>query len=188
MAAQRITEQGHLPRDLYKDWKYGGVRCEDIDWKNRVFTFVCNGTTAVCDENGAENMTSTKRELIDDVVEHVKKKAVEAFVVTPSDNKEEEPAEAVKSKGILGPQEYLRVVTGKYYFLKHNQSTTSEIKMLLKTNKKNLRDYPMDRIDLVIKDKAEVVLVDVSYYKGDSFVIEYRWFEVDCDIDEGEWD
>ena len=133
MATQCLTEQGHLPRDLYKDWKYGGVRCEDIDWKNRIFTFICNGETYVYDENDAENTTSTKRKLIDDVIEHVKKKAVEMSVVVMA-NPEEKPTDnpLVKSTGIWAPQNYLGLVTGMYYCLKHDKPPVSEIKMLLK--------------------------------------------------------
>lgn len=188
MGIKENTEQGHIPRALYKDWKYGGVRCEDIDWQNRLFTFVCNGTTTVYDENDGLNMTPTKRELIDDVVEHVKKKAVEMSVTTTLDSKDEKADGAlVKSSGIWAPQNYLGLVTGIYYCLKYNKPPVSEIKMLLKANGKKLRDYPMDRIDLIVKDKVNVILVDVSHYKGDTYIKEYRWFEIDCDVNEDVW-
>lgn len=94
----------------------------------------------------------------------------------------------VKSVGIWAPQNYVGLVTGTYYCFKHKEPPVSEIKKLLKVNGKTLRSYPMDRIDLVVKNKVNVVLVDVSHYHGDTYINEYRWFEVDCDINKEEWD
>ena len=90
----------------------------------------------------------------------------------------------VKSRTPYAPQNYVSLITGKCYFFKHHDQPAKEILQLLGMNDKRLRNFPLNRIDLVVKNNVNVVLVDCSHYKGDTFITEYRWFEVDCEITE----
>lgn len=57
----------------------------------------------------------------------------------------------------------------------------NELRNLLDNNgKQSLRDYALMDLGKIVKDKAKVVLVDVTYVDDESgkIVDEYRWFEV----------
>lgn len=90
----------------------------------------------------------------------------------------------VKSEVPYAPQNYVGLITGNYYFFKHHEKPEKEISQLLRANNKQLRSFPLNRIDLVVKLGINVVLVDCSYYKDDKFVTKYMWWEVDCEIPE----
>jgi hypothetical protein len=47
-----------------------------------------------------------------------------------------------------------------------------------------LWDYPLTEIDHIVENNLNVVLVDCSYYEGDNYINEYRWFEVPEDFEE----
>lgn len=96
----------------------------------------------------------------------------------------------VKSKQIYSPQNFVGAVTGKYYIFQ-NENTAKEIHTLLKQNgfdtkKKPLWDYQLDEIEYIVERKIPVVLVDVSGFKGDEWVTEYRWFAVPEDFNDKE--
>ena len=98
----------------------------------------------------------------------------------------------VKSKQIYSPQNFVGEVTGRYYIHKH-EDTVKEIHDLLKLNEvetedEPLWDYPLDEIDHIVENNLNVVLVDVSGFKGDEWIAEYRWFEVPEWFEEGMYD
>ena len=92
----------------------------------------------------------------------------------------------VKSNIIYAPENYICAVTGEYYFFKHKLHPTDEIQFILALNEYNLWDYPLTEIDHIVENNLNVVLVDCSYYEGDDFINEYRWFEVPEDFKEEE--
>ncbi len=97
----------------------------------------------------------------------------------------------VKSKAIYSPQNFVDALTGKCYIFNYG-NTVKEIHDLLKLNKietkkKPLLDFQLDEIEYIVERGSNVVLVDVSGFKGDEWVQEYRWFEVPEDfVDEDE--
>lgn len=92
----------------------------------------------------------------------------------------------VKSNGIYSPQNYVCAVTGNYYFFKYKLSPIEEIQELLSMNGCELWDYPLTEIDHIVENSLNVVLVDCSHYKGNTYVNEYRWFEVPEDFEDEE--
>ena len=92
----------------------------------------------------------------------------------------------VKSEHIYSPQNYICAITGKYYFFNHKKHPAEEAQDLLATNDYELWDYPLTEIDHIVENELNVVLVDCSYYKGDNFINEYRWFEVPEDFKDEE--
>lgn len=99
----------------------------------------------------------------------------------------------VKSKGIYSPQNFVDALTGKCYIFDCD-NTAKEIHDLLRQNKvetkkKPLFDFQLDEIEHIVKYGINVVLVDVSGFKGDEWVQEYRWFEVPEDFEgDGHYD
>lgn len=95
----------------------------------------------------------------------------------------------VKSNGIYAPQNYVCAVTGTCYFFQHKKHPAEEIQELLKNDKWDdyeLWDYPLTEIDHIVENNLNVVLVDCSHYEGDTYVNEYRWFEVPEDFEDEE--
>ena len=92
----------------------------------------------------------------------------------------------IKAKKIYEPQNYVRAVTGNYYFFKHNSSPEEEIQNLLYMNGYELWDYPLTEIDHIVENNLGVVLVDCSHYEGNVYINEYRWFEVPEDFNDEE--
>jgi hypothetical protein len=98
----------------------------------------------------------------------------------------------VKSKQIYSPQNFVCEVTGKCYIF-NCDNTAKEIHELLRQNKietkkKPLLDFQLDEIEYIVKRGFNVVLVDVSGFKGDEWITEYRWFEVPEWFEEGMYD
>lgn len=96
----------------------------------------------------------------------------------------------VKSKKIYSPQNFVDALTGKCYIFDCD-NTAKEIHDLLRQNKvetkkKPLLDFQLDEIGNIVERGRNVVLVDVSGFKGDEWVQEYRWFEVPEDFEEEE--
>ena len=94
----------------------------------------------------------------------------------------------VKSKSIYSPQNFVDALTGKCYIF-NCENTAKEIHDLLRQNKvetkkKPLLDFQLDEINNIVERGRNVVLVDVSGFKGDEWVREYRWFEVPEDFKE----
>ena len=92
----------------------------------------------------------------------------------------------VKSEQIYSPQSYLEVITGKCYFMRHNEWPVDFIQEVLVSegHTDDLWDYPLTEIDHIVENNLNVVLVDCSRYEGDEYVNEYRWFEVPEDFRE----
>ena len=90
----------------------------------------------------------------------------------------------VKSERIYSPPHYICTVTGNYYFFMHKSSLLEEIRHLLQQEGYELWDYPITEIDHIVENDLNVVLVDCSYYEGNTYVNEYRWFEVPEDFKE----
>jgi len=92
----------------------------------------------------------------------------------------------IKSKQTYSPQNFVDAVTG-YCYIFRQEDTVKEIHNLLKRHGFPLRDYPINKIENIVENNIPVVLVDVSGFKGDKWVQEYRWFEVPDDfLDEDE--
>ena len=92
----------------------------------------------------------------------------------------------VKSNGVYSPQSYIGAVTGNYYSLRYDEHPADEIQHLLGMNDCELWDYPLTEIDHIVENNLNVVLVDCSYYEGDTYIVELRWFEVPEDFEEEE--
>ena len=92
----------------------------------------------------------------------------------------------VLSKEIYSPQYYIETVTGNYYIFRNDTTILDEMQTLLALNNfENLWNYPLTEIDHIVKNKINVVLVDVSDYDVESqtWIKEYRWFEVPEDFE-----
>lgn len=90
---------------------------------------------------------------------------------------------AVLSKEVYSPQHYIEAVTGNYYIFRNDTTRLDEIQALLRMNGfKNLLNYPLTEIDHIVENKINVVLVDVSDFKDNNWVAEYRWFEIPKDF------
>lgn len=97
----------------------------------------------------------------------------------------------IKSKEIYSPQNFIRAMTGECHIFMHDSNITEEIHKALRKNgleneENPLWDYPMDEIEPIVEHCLNVVLVDVSYWEGNDFIREYRWFEVPEDFAEEE--
>lgn len=92
----------------------------------------------------------------------------------------------VKSNQVYAPENYICAVTGTYYFFKGKNSPMEEVQDILSEHGYELWDYPLTEIDHIVENNLNVVLVDCSYYKGDEYINEYRWFEVLEDFEEEE--
>lgn len=92
----------------------------------------------------------------------------------------------VKSNQIYSPENYISAITGLYYFLKHNTHPINEIQDILSEHGYELWDYPLTEINHIVENNLNVVLVNCSYYEGDKYIDEYRWFEVPEDFKEDE--
>ena len=91
----------------------------------------------------------------------------------------------VKSKDMYSPQNYLSAITGKC-FINRGTIPIDFIRTILEEEGygDTLWDYPLTEIDHIVENKLNVVLVDCSYYNGDEYFTEYRWFEVTEDFQE----
>ena len=89
----------------------------------------------------------------------------------------------IKSQHIYSPQAYLEAVTGKYYFI-NGEDAVDFIQEVLVQNgyTDELWDYPLTEIEHIVENNLNVVLVNCSYYDGDMYINEYRWFEVPEDF------
>ena len=94
----------------------------------------------------------------------------------------------VKSEHIYTPQTYLEAITGKCYFMRHNEYPVDFIQSVLVSegHTDDLWDYPLTEIDHIVENNLNVVLVDCSHYEDYVFVNEYRWFEVPEDFEDVE--
>lgn len=83
----------------------------------------------------------------------------------------------IKSNEIFSPQNYCDTFFGVCPVFSGNQN---ELRSLLDENGySNLRDFPFEAIESIIKNKIPVVLVDTTYINNDcEMVSEHRWFEV----------
>ena len=93
----------------------------------------------------------------------------------------------VKSEQIYSPQAYLAAVTGKCYIIENGYMVDFIQEILVSEgHTDDLWDYPLTEIDHIVENNLDVVLVNCSYYDGDEWVPEYRWFEVPEDFKEEE--
>ena len=83
----------------------------------------------------------------------------------------------IKSNEIFSPQNYCDTFFGVCPVFSGDQD---ELRSLLDENGySNLRDFPFDAIESIVKNKIPVVLVDTTYINNDcEMVSEHRWFEV----------
>ncbi len=96
----------------------------------------------------------------------------------------------VVTNKLYSPQEFVEVLTGKYY----TWSFEDEIDIIhalladngIESEENPLWDYPLNEIDHIVEHDIPVVLVDVMVVSpnGD-FKHELRWFEIpaDCIVD-----
>lgn len=89
----------------------------------------------------------------------------------------------VKSEHIYSPQDYLELVTGKYYVVRGDDDIET-IESILKENGYNLLNYPLSEIDHIVENSLNVVLVDCLFYDEEKSEFEhiYRWFETKGEI------
>ena len=92
----------------------------------------------------------------------------------------------VKSEQIYSPQAYLEAVTGKYYIIRGGYPVDDILEILVSEGYDNLWDFPFTEIDHIVENNHNVVLVDCSFYGGNEYITEYRWFEVPEDFEEEE--
>ena len=59
-----------------------------------------------------------------------------------------------------------------------NDTPLNYILKTLKENNKPFWDYPLDFYNNLQNQEPDIVLVNCSYYNGEKFIQEYRWFEV----------
>lgn len=90
---------------------------------------------------------------------------------------------AVLSNGIYSPQNFIEVLTDKYYII--NESPLEKIHgILVKEGLEDdtyntIWDYSLDEINEIVENDISVVLVDVSHFNEDGeWVTECRWFEI----------
>lgn len=84
----------------------------------------------------------------------------------------------VKSNVIYSPQTFIEALTDKCYFF-NGENITGEIRKILKKHNIKSRDYRFEKINKIVADNANVVLVDVSGFDESlSYHTEFRWFEV----------
>jgi len=84
----------------------------------------------------------------------------------------------VKSRRIFSPQEFVEALTGRCYCFE-KENTLSEIKARLKENFIRTRSFPLEKLSPIVKNRLNVVLVDVSgFNERNEWVEEFRWFEV----------
>ena len=83
----------------------------------------------------------------------------------------------IKSNEIFSPQNYCDSFFGACPVFSGNQN---ELRSLLDENgHTDLRDFPFDEIESIVKNKIPVVLVDTTYINDNGkMVFEHRWFEV----------
>ena len=85
----------------------------------------------------------------------------------------------IKSSKVFNPRDYLKYVDIE---IKDNEPMydipINFIYKFLKTNDKPFWDYPLDFYNNIQDQDPDIVLVDCSYYNGERFIQEYRWFEV----------
>ena len=83
----------------------------------------------------------------------------------------------IKSNEIYSPQNYCDSFFGACPVFSGNQN---ELRSLLDENgHTDLRDFPFDEIESIVKNKIPVVLVDTTYINDNGkMVFEHRWFEV----------
>lgn len=85
----------------------------------------------------------------------------------------------IKSNKVYNPREYL-----EYIGIKTNSNEPmgdiplNFIQKVLKENNKPFWDYPLDFYNNIQNNDPDIILVDCSYYDGDKFIKDYRWFEV----------
>lgn len=93
----------------------------------------------------------------------------------------------IKSKEMYNPFSYIELITGKCYTggAIHNGTVVKDIQNLLRTNGYyDLKSFPLDKIEDAMAEKRRVVLVDCSYYRGNMYIQEYRWFQTKTKIKE----
>lgn len=82
----------------------------------------------------------------------------------------------VKCKNVFSAQNYLELITGKCYLLDCHTDDMHQIKEILKANNiTDIRNYPLNEIEEVIKNGKPVVLVELLSVNNGK---EYRWFEI----------
>ena len=83
----------------------------------------------------------------------------------------------IKSNEIYSPQNYCDSFFGACPVFSGNQN---ELRSLLDENgHTDLRDFPFDEIESIVKNKIPVVLVDTTYINDNGkMVFEHRWLEV----------
>ena len=85
----------------------------------------------------------------------------------------------IKSNKIYNPKDYLRYIGISVDEDKPmSDIPLSYIQRVLKENNKPFWDYPLDFYNNIQGQDPDIVLVDCSYYNGNKFIQEYRWFEV----------
>ena len=91
----------------------------------------------------------------------------------------------VKSEKIYSVQDYLEVVTEKYYIIR-GEDDVEFIHNVLGHEGLELWDYPLSEIDHIVENNLNVVLVDcmVVNEETDQFEHQYRWFEVPENFEE----
>ena len=89
----------------------------------------------------------------------------------------------VLSEEIYSPQDFVEILTGKYYIFNIEKSILEQIYHFFAINDityLDLKHYPLTEINHIVKNNLDVVLVDVSDFNTnkDKWEEKYYWFEI----------
>ena len=96
----------------------------------------------------------------------------------------------VKSEQLYSPQNYLCSVTGLCYIINGDDDVSFIEETLILNNMEEMHHYPLNDINVIVKDNLDVVLVDCMVYDEDieEYVHRLEWFEVPREWSEEEDD
>ena len=89
----------------------------------------------------------------------------------------------VVTNKLYTPQEFVEILTGKYYIIDGDDDIEDIHALLIhegvESEENPLWDYPLNEIDHIVLNDINVVLVDVMVINDDDeFEHELRWFEI----------
>ena len=97
----------------------------------------------------------------------------------------------VATNKLYSPQEFVEVLTGKYYIIDGDNDIENIHALLIhegiESEESPLWDYPLNEIAHIVENDINVVLVEVAVWNEETghFEHELRWFEIpaDCVVD-----
>lgn len=109
----------------------------------------------------------------------------EVVRVGDAQNSSKKQSRIIASKTVYNPIAYLEGMTGNCYVgnVVRNGYVTYDIDRCLNFNNiHGIQSFPLNSIERAIKSKKQVVLVDCSYYRDNTQISEYRWFQINDDF------